>query len=568
MASGSQQRETAIVAHASSSSSFAHAAAVRGGAIHAGGGSRGSAGAPSGAGDFFAGPPRRILRVRRSGAGVLDSDSDDADGVQRNRTMVGGASGSADPGVASGDAPASVGVRVVNLSDVAANLPSQIIGDLGSASSSSSTALALLDGRPSWTRAKAGVSPNSTVGTLVASARYVWAHQIQLNRRCRDVELNRTMPMVIVGWVFGVFLVTWDAVLIPVCGLPLCGGPSTAFHSSIVLGILSYLNAFATDPGAIPEEWDSVAALRYSKERKSTGFLRFCNKEGVFKPDRAHYCRALSRNVLRMDHYCPWLNTCVGHYNYKYFFLFVTYALLASGLTLTEIVMVLHFVPAPLSGLNTYLLYQNLAISSLLSTSLVPLLGFHTMLTLTNTTTIEFCEKRRHPNDEHSGGSPYDRGWLQNVKAVMGEEWYLWPLPIGGPAGNGLVFPRSSCETETVDDEGAAQLPVLEGFFAGVTAALAECAEDSIGSVWCMLQGFGGDRRQADPGPAGPVPSDNNTGLPVSTRAPSGGSTWSSGYEVRSATPPVSEAGCPDVASAGEPSSRQRDALPEGRRAG
>ena len=57
----------------------------------------------------------------------------------------------------------------------------------------------------------------------------------------------------------------------------------------------------------------------------STGGTRFCKKCQVPKPDRTHHCSTCKRCVLKMDHHCPWLSTCLGLHNYKAFVLFLIY---------------------------------------------------------------------------------------------------------------------------------------------------------------------------------------------------------------------------------------------------
>lgn len=43
----------------------------------------------------------------------------------------------------------------------------------------------------------------------------------------------------------------------------------------------------------------------------------FCKKCARVKPRRAHHCRICRTCVLEMDHHCPWINNCVGYYNYS-----------------------------------------------------------------------------------------------------------------------------------------------------------------------------------------------------------------------------------------------------------
>lgn len=70
-----------------------------------------------------------------------------------------------------------------------------------------------------------------------------------------------------------------------------------------------------------------------------TGAVRYCDKCQHVKPDRAHHCSVCGQCVLKMDHHCPWVNNCVNFTNYKYFILFLGYALfycLYIGLTSVE----------------------------------------------------------------------------------------------------------------------------------------------------------------------------------------------------------------------------------------
>ena len=62
-------------------------------------------------------------------------------------------------------------------------------------------------------------------------------------------------------------------------------------------------------------------------ETKHDGSRRVCRKSDppVYKPDRAHFCRQLNRCVLKMDHFCPWTNSCIGFGNHKFFMLFIFY---------------------------------------------------------------------------------------------------------------------------------------------------------------------------------------------------------------------------------------------------
>merc|ERR1719259_737154 len=63
-----------------------------------------------------------------------------------------------------------------------------------------------------------------------------------------------------------------------------------------------------------------------AQNRTFGGAQRYCLYTRCIKPDRSHYCSVVKKVVLKMDHFCPWVNNCIGWSNYKFFILFLFYA--------------------------------------------------------------------------------------------------------------------------------------------------------------------------------------------------------------------------------------------------
>ncbi|KAJ4306343.1 palmitoyltransferase for Vac8p [Collariella sp. IMI 366227] len=115
----------------------------------------------------------------------------------------------------------------------------------------------------------------------------------------------------------------------------------TTWATSAVCGVFlylllnwSYTTAVFTPPGSTTNDNGystlptHAAPAATSFTVKSNGELRFCKKCQARKPDRAHHCSTCRRCVLKMDHHCPWLATCVGLRNQKAFLLFLIYTTL------------------------------------------------------------------------------------------------------------------------------------------------------------------------------------------------------------------------------------------------
>lgn len=103
----------------------------------------------------------------------------------------------------------------------------------------------------------------------------------------------------------------------------------------IILFIISTIFIFLSglsDPGIIKRNDKSIIELKNkSRDRKTIymsqlGYFRrykICTTCNIIRPLRASHCGICNNCVIKMDHHCPWLGTCVGKRNYHFFIYFL-----------------------------------------------------------------------------------------------------------------------------------------------------------------------------------------------------------------------------------------------------
>ncbi|KAI9290604.1 zf-DHHC-domain-containing protein [Neoconidiobolus thromboides FSU 785] len=191
---------------------------------------------------------------------------------------------------------------------------------------------------------------------------------------------------------------------------------------------------------------------------KQSGERRFCRKCNFDKPDRTHHCSICGECILKMDHHCPWINSCVGYHNQKYFLLFIFYAnLFCLFIALCLIPGVIHIFSDHLPvSINEIQLVFMLLISGLFAILLLFFVGFHIYLLVNNRTTIENLERTVYKVDEEDEPTAskylnvFNVGKWRNFTEVFGDNIILWFLPIRSVKGNGIVYPLSAYAYNTL----------------------------------------------------------------------------------------------------------------------
>ena len=215
------------------------------------------------------------------------------------------------------------------------------------------------------------------------------------------------------------------------CAFTLPGSPDYCDNPVIRLGGKMTVN----------NEGNTVMHFRRCVETQTAVSWRWCRHCKCIKPPRAHHDSISSKCVYHMDHYCPWMNNCVGRDNYRFFFLFLFYLFYGACWAIYMCWICMNrFISndgpygndLPSVHLRNHTSFCfTIALSAAFAVGI--LFFWHVYLVLTNQTTIEFYINLDEASHAKSQGekykNPFDKGWRRNLTRVFGDSpWYTYLL--------------------------------------------------------------------------------------------------------------------------------------------
>jgi len=178
------------------------------------------------------------------------------------------------------------------------------------------------------------------------------------------------------------------------------------------------------------------------ENRTISGCIRYCEKCKCVKPDRAHHCSVCGTCVLKMDHHCPWVNNCVCFNTYKFFILFLFYALVyclyVAGTSAEYFIRFWSENPQEDRISRFHILFL-FFVSIMFAISLSALFFYHLYLVSVNKSTLESFRAPIFRSGPDKDG--YHIGKMNNIMEVFGDRKSLWIFPVRTYMGDGISFP-------------------------------------------------------------------------------------------------------------------------------
>jgi len=190
--------------------------------------------------------------------------------------------------------------------------------------------------------------------------------------------------------------------------------------------ILTLALAAFTDPGVIrpgdPERRFGSTTNTISIGGQPSQF-KVCNTCNILRPPRSFHCSFCSNCVADFDHHCPWLGTCVGRGNYRYFCMFLysvtTYSWFILGSSLYNLLNISEEKGGGTSGFTKQLERNPITFLIIIYTALVAILVswlhfFHVYLVCAGQTTLEYIR-----GTYADSTPPQHRGCIENTKLAL-----------------------------------------------------------------------------------------------------------------------------------------------------
>ncbi|XP_034255414.1 probable palmitoyltransferase ZDHHC24 [Thrips palmi] len=229
------------------------------------------------------------------------------------------------------------------------------------------------------------------------------------------------------------------------------------FFSNFVIygGLFVFLNIVANFVGLVVT--DTRVPDKVMSTVKQSPHWKYCDLCISYVPPRAWHCKVCKVCILKRDHHCLFAGCCVGHFNSRFFIMYLVYVCIGTlycvisdsiflinkvDLRFPSVVLKIGFPAfAYLSGVETFtnecfilLFIINLAAFIFVCV----LLRFHVRIILNGQVTY----------DVKSSSSNYDYGKMENVKEVLGCRWYVaWAFPLVSSP-----LPRSGLEWDTSEE--------------------------------------------------------------------------------------------------------------------